>query len=217
MTPRHATTAPGTPIRHDADGHPLCRWCGERVPKGCRTFCGKPACVREWQIRTSGNYARQCVKERDHGVCALCGVDTEAVRRELEADVAATQRRIDEWVAAVRAGYAGPWSVEWDSAHERAMMAHYRAIESAQSTGRLAILYAERAAAEAYVARGFVRGRPLWEADHIVPVVRGGGSTGLENLRTLCVPCHRRETAQLAADRARERREARQPGLRGVP
>jgi 5-methylcytosine-specific restriction endonuclease McrA len=42
--------------------------------------------------------------------------------------------------------------------------------------------------------------------DHRVPVVEGGGSCGLENLRTLCWACHRRETAELAKRRARERR-----------
>ena len=30
----------------------------------------------------------------------------------------------------------------------------------------------------------------FWQADHIVAVAEGGGSCGLENLRTLCVPCH---------------------------
>jgi len=30
----------------------------------------------------------------------------------------------------------------------------------------------------------------LWEADHIVPVVEGGGSCSLDGLRTLCVRCH---------------------------
>jgi 5-methylcytosine-specific restriction endonuclease McrA len=45
-----------------------------------------------------------------------------------------------------------------------------------------------------------------WEADHIVPVVEGGGSCGLENLRTLCTTCHRLETAKLAARRAERRR-----------
>lgn len=38
-----------------------------------------------------------------------------------------------------------------------------------------------------------------WDADHIVPVVEGGGSCGLENLRTLCVPCHKKATAELRA------------------
>jgi len=37
----------------------------------------------------------------------------------------------------------------------------------------------------------------LWEMDHIVPVVEGGGGLGLDNLRTLCVPCHHAETAKL--------------------
>lgn len=44
--------------------------------------------------------------------------------------------------------------------------------------------------------------RDLWEADHIVPVV-DGGTHELANLRTLCVPCHRFETAQLARRRRR--------------
>lgn len=45
-----------------------------------------------------------------------------------------------------------------------------------------------------------------WEADHIVPVVEGGGLCGLENYRTLCLACHRAETAALAARRALARR-----------
>lgn len=44
-----------------------------------------------------------------------------------------------------------------------------------------------------------------WDADHIVPVVKGGGSCGLDNYRTLCIPCHRKATADLAAERARLR------------
>ena len=31
---------------------------------------------------------------------------------------------------------------------------------------------------------------PRWEADHIVPVVDGGGECGLENYRLLCRACH---------------------------
>ena len=37
----------------------------------------------------------------------------------------------------------------------------------------------------------------FWQADHIVAVAEGGGGCGLENLRTLCTPCHRVETEQL--------------------
>lgn len=48
-----------------------------------------------------------------------------------------------------------------------------------------------------------------WQADHIVPVVEGGGSCGLDNLRTLCTVCHKSETAKLAARRAEARRAAK--------
>lgn len=37
----------------------------------------------------------------------------------------------------------------------------------------------------------------FWHADHELPVAEGGGQCGLENLRTLCVPCHHVETAAL--------------------
>lgn len=40
-----------------------------------------------------------------------------------------------------------------------------------------------------------------WDADHIVPLVEGG-APGIENLRTLCNPCHKVETASLARRRA---------------
>ena len=44
-----------------------------------------------------------------------------------------------------------------------------------------------------------------WQADHVVPVYRGGGRCGLENLRTLCTPCHADVTKQQAKDRAAAR------------
>lgn len=37
----------------------------------------------------------------------------------------------------------------------------------------------------------------FWQADHIKAVAEGGGGCGLENLRTLCVPCHSEETEKL--------------------
>lgn len=45
-----------------------------------------------------------------------------------------------------------------------------------------------------------------WDTDHIVPVTEGGGGCGLDGYRTLCVWCHRRETAALRARMATERR-----------
>lgn len=37
----------------------------------------------------------------------------------------------------------------------------------------------------------------LWDADHIVPVVEGGGECDLSNIRTLCLKCHRQATSEL--------------------
>ena len=37
-------------------------------------------------------------------------------------------------------------------------------------------------------------GGGLWDADHILPVTKGGGLCGLDNLRTLCIKCHKNET-----------------------
>lgn len=47
----------------------------------------------------------------------------------------------------------------------------------------------------------------LWHMDHILPVAEGGGSCGLDNLRTLCRWCHKGETRKLMA-RLREQRKA---------
>ena len=52
--------------------------------------------------------------------------------------------------------------------------------------------------------------KSLWDADHIVPVAEGGGECDLENIRTLCLRCHRSATVEL---RERMRRARRAFGL----
>jgi 5-methylcytosine-specific restriction enzyme A len=44
--------------------------------------------------------------------------------------------------------------------------------------------------------------KSLWDADHILPVVEGGGECDLANIRTLCLKCHRDATAELRQRRA---------------
>ena len=47
--------------------------------------------------------------------------------------------------------------------------------------------------------RSITSRRSLWDADHILPVAEGGGQCDLANIRTLCLLCHRDETARLRA------------------
>ena len=126
-----------------------CRWCKGPVSGRRRTFCSD-GCVHEWRLRSSTSYLRDCVLERDRGVCALCGFDTVRERRRvMRLPFAARMREI------------------------RALIEH-------------GLIHRTR--------------RSWWEADHILPVVEGGDSN-LENLRTLCIPCHRGVTYELRARR----------------
>lgn len=136
-------------VERSASGRPLCRWCKTEVKPPRRTFCSEE-CVHEWSMRTSPQYVRRKVYERDHAVCAICKLDVDKMEEQLR------ELRYDD--------FAG-----W----------------------RAKIIELE--------ANGWKVGRPSgwWEADHIKAVVEGGGMHGLENYRTLCVPCHKKETALL--------------------
>jgi 5-methylcytosine-specific restriction protein A len=68
-----------------------------------------------------------------------------------------------------------------------------------------------RAALMVHWKPGSRRRASLWDADHILPVAEGGGECDLENLRTLCLVCHRAATAALR-ERIRERKR-----LKGGP
>jgi 5-methylcytosine-specific restriction enzyme A len=50
--------------------------------------------------------------------------------------------------------------------------------------------------------------RSFWDADHILPVVEGGGECDLSNIRTLCLWCHQDTTIQL------RKRRSQKPGAR---
>ncbi len=122
-----------------------CRWCGGKTAGRRLTFCSDE-CVHQWKLRTDPGYLRERVFERDRGVCALCGLDTEALRRDKRKLDFNARRRFEK---------------EWGTR------------------------------------------RRLWDADHIVPVVEGGGECDLSNMRTLCLKCHREVTAELRRRRQR--------------
>jgi 5-methylcytosine-specific restriction protein A len=160
-------------------GERLCRWCHGPTAPPRRTFCSEE-CVHEWLIRRDPGYVRQEVFKRDKGVCAVCGLDTVVA-------LTTVLRLRDEAQKQVL------WSGEWATArtwHEEVVRLHNRLLES----------HGLRPDPP------WNRTASLWDADHIVPVVEGGGTCGLDGYRTLCVWCHRQETAKLATRRARERR-----------
>ncbi len=182
--PSRTLSASGTPIERDAAGFPLCRQCKGSIRTGKRpkqrTFCG-PACVHLWKLRSDPSYQAAHVLERDKGMCALCGLDCLALLADLK--LAATREGGTKFGAHVTLPLIG-WA-----------------------TNRTA-LPEFQAACDAIGLPRHLRGldRRLWEMDHTIPVVEGGGSCGLENLRTLCWACHRKETAALAARRAAARK-----------
>lgn len=96
--------------------------------------------MHEWKLRTDPGYLREQVFRRDKGVCAICGINTEVLRKEKRKLDYAARRKFEK---------------EWGSR------------------------------------------RSLWDADHIVPVAEGGGECDLSNMRTLCLRCHRKATAEL--------------------
>lgn len=190
-------TAEHPDYRRDArgpNGRPLCRRCLAECPKGRRTFCSD-RCVREFLIAKGGSAdVRRYVAERDGGVCLSCGRDCERTRSVLRR--MAERRGVDH--AAVR------------RAVDRLADAGCRRADYCRRSG-----YTSRFAGWHWIYRALLvsigwsprqagASQSLWQADHIVPLVEGGEAT-MDNLRTLCVPCHARATAALAARRAEAR------------
>ena len=127
-----------------------CRWCGETIAHETGPKKGETNRRRRWHPSCLEIYnasdpreARSRVRKRDRTVCAVCRLDTNALRKEV------------------------------------------------RGRGRARILR----------EKGFVPRRSLWELDHIVPLVDGGGHE-LENLQTLCTPCHKKKSAREASERA---------------
>lgn len=148
--------------------------------------------------------------ERQKGQCTWCGSQVPPGRRTwCGHDCWAAYRAIYDWQCIVRAVY------ERDEGRCVLCGCDFGWLE--RILNRLACGdYAARMHWAAYMIRlGWddVWKQQLWETDHIIAWVEGG-SDRQENLRTLCVPCHKRVTAELAARRAAERRDAGRPLLR---
>jgi len=158
----------------------VCRWCGGSVQPPRRTFCSN-SCSHQMALRARGSYARKCVQKRDDGCCAECGVEAGKAARAARAaafKLGPSSTLAERQEAAVGVLLQEP---SWSK-----LVPHFRL------TSR--------------------RGRPmagsLWQMDHIMAVSQGGGRCGLDNLRTLCSPCHAKVTKTQSVDRNRKRRAA---------
>jgi 5-methylcytosine-specific restriction endonuclease McrA len=161
------------------------------------------------------------VRERDHGVCAICGFDTMILHRLSELILSKSRTGAQRWevqrglvcdelakrmlLKAADAGRAArerlvneaygymrrSETYRWRAAiiHAEHPRHHIRVVTAAKVWLRMAERYG-------WTRHRLEKGSEPWDADHIVPLSEGG-DFGLENIRTLCLPCHKRETSKL--------------------
>jgi 5-methylcytosine-specific restriction endonuclease McrA len=132
------------------------------------------------------------VLERDGGRCSLCGLDTERLRLACLRWLAVYG--VDRKASPL--GYSSRWG--GPTRHPlrrgaRAELAHRLTLRGLPTGDRaLTHLVADR--------------RCWWDGDHTTPIADGGHPCDIQNMRTLCYWCHKRETAEAATRRAEARR-----------
>jgi 5-methylcytosine-specific restriction endonuclease McrA len=124
-------------------------------------------------------------------LCRQCSVEVAPPRRTFCSD-----RCVDEWKIRTQPGFAKLKVFERDEG-----ICQLCRVDCVSARVRQRLERGERVSKS-------LKGQG-WHMDHIVPVAEGGGSCGLDNLRTLCIPCHRIVTADLKRRLALKRRRAR--------
>jgi len=127
--------------------------------------------------------------ESGRALCRFCGDETRPPRQTFCSDAC-----VDEWKIRTSPAFARRKVLERDNA-----ICALCGVDTRPDTlpnGKA--FYSERQRLRAAV----------WHCDHIVPVIEGGGECGLENLRTLCIPCHRVQTGLLRTRLASKPRKA---------
>lgn len=168
----------------DKFGRKCCAFCAEPVAKGRRTYCSEDCAAMGRHAGAIG--PREVLWLRDRGVCQLCGLNTdeEAAYHALCGDVPKFYRRHQH----VELGEGPHWLYRYGHAVEYILESH------GADTNRT----------------------DTWDMDHVIGVEIYTGDpeylNDLGNLRTLCIPCHRKVTAQQAADRAKRKRKEKRIG-----
>lgn len=138
-------------------------------------------------------------------LCRQCGLECPTARNTF-----CSPECVHEWKLTTNPGYQRDHVYQRDrgvcAACQLDCVELERAYDAAKRAARQEYSAAWRDVEDRLRRLGFVPGISFWAMDHVVPVAEGGGGCGLENLRTLCLPCHRRETAELARRLAAARR-----------
>jgi hypothetical protein len=156
--------------------------------------------VEDWERTTARTLkgGRAAVEELPKGpsgrsLCRWCSLEVPSRRRTFCSDFC-----VHEWRLRTDPSYLRDKTFDRDRGVCAACcvdtVAAFRQIRRSRGTARLRLL-------QQWGLKSLSR-RSLWDADHIVPVVEGGGACDLANIRTLCLLCHRTATAELRSRRA---------------
>ena len=159
-----------------------CTWCGGELPRGRRSWCSQ-SCIDRFCECWNPDWIRRQAFKRDKGICANCGHDAQYWLNWLQRMKRGYGYREDRLCGHQDKQYPYREHVNRRSRKNRRRFQRYRA---AWHKTLVHLMH--------------------WEADHIVPVVRGGAMLGMANIRTLCKRCHDAQTAKLAGERAAERK-----------
>lgn len=128
-------------------------------------------------------------------LCRHCSKETEPPRRTFCSD-----KCVEEWKIRSNGGFARDKVMErdrgvckrcgLDTEKLRELLYKVRTQKGEMAYINLTLYY------EATTGYAFLLEKHAWEADHVVSVADGGGSCTLDNLETLCVPCHRKKTKE---------------------
>ena len=175
-----------------------CCWCGSSpLPKGRQSWCSD-RCVNDYLLVSSPSHIRKAVYRRDKGICAICGVNATKEYRKWQAIAKEVNWLANRLINTSRNNV--------DFVNGNQVLRDTKFPSSKESRQFIRYMLAK------YAPANWTPGRSTgWDADHIVPVVEGGGQCDLSNFRTLCHPCHKAETAKLATRLAECRKSDKQP------
>ncbi|GAX84585.1 hypothetical protein CEUSTIGMA_g12006.t1 [Chlamydomonas eustigma] len=136
----------------------------------------KPQCESKYCLKVSTGAIRRQLGKIERGVCTMCGLDCRALVSKLQC---------------IRMS-----SPEWKEKRRHLLLRLAPSFGFVKSGSSALMERLITSPCEGYA----------WNADHIRGVYEGGGMCDLENLRTLCVVCHRQVTVRQVKERAAERK-----------